>query len=296
MRTIYFYLILCLIANNIYSQELIDLVFVKEINNPAQNKFLEDHNISSFLIIYQQFYTTNERLDEQKLEKQIIERYPNKDATGFCVLDWEGKSMEAFKNPKNKKFQYYVNQFVKTLKFAKKLRPNVKWAFYHLPYISYWDNVKKGRGKNLALDLIFSNQDFIAPSLYVFFPEEDYWDKNIAYIKNNMEIALEIGYKYSKPVYPFIWHRAHPGNKKFANELLPPIFFKQTINQISSASYKNKRATGVFWWHCENYFYRNKDKLKSIGKEYLKVKHKEQYQYDIFEKYYQVLKPCINVN
>jgi len=200
--------------------------------------------------------------------------------------------MDVFKSQTNKqKLQNYIDEFVKSLKYAKQLRPNVKWGFYHLPYLSYWDKATSTNAKK-AFNLadIYRQSDFIAPSLYSFYPDSKHTTNNNSYLKNNLELALKIGKQYHKPVMPFIWHRVHPANKSTGGGLLPMAYFKETVREIANASYQGHKATGIFWWHSESYSFRNQSKDKAVSLEYKSVSDEQTYQYDMFEKYYNGIK------
>jgi hypothetical protein len=275
----------------------LNLLFLTDAGAAGQAKFVQENNLETYTIFYQQFFVKENKVDEKMLQKQIETRIPNINATGFAVLDWEGEAYETFKNNQdNKKIKYFVKEFVKAIKVAKKLRPNVKWGYYNLPYLSYWTRPGTINNIDQKLNQIYVNEDFIAPSLYVYYPDEKHNTSNMNYIKNTLRAALMNGKQYKKPVYPFIWQRAHPRFKDRSSELLPEIYFKETVKTIANFETNGIKAEGVFWWHSESYTYRNKNKFKTAEKEYSKVTHVEQYQYNFFKRYYNSIKAYLNTN
>jgi len=257
----------------------------------GQIDFVNENHLDVYTIINQGQFVTNDLLDEKKLRNEIVRCFPSTSATGYAVLDWEGKAMEALISQKdNKALKLYIEQFVKALKIAKQLRPRVKWAFYALPYRQYWNINEVYSKRNYNLAKIIKTQDFIAPSLYIFYPVESAKKGNSEYIKKNVGLALEMGRRYKKPVYPFIWHRVHPSNKEYGEKLVDIDVFEEAIFQITNVTYNGGKIAGLIWWHAENFSYLNRAKSNVFLKEYAHVSDPNKYQKNMFQLYYNRIK------
>lgn len=267
-----------------------DLRFFSE-QVSGQKQFLQENNLNTYKIFYQQFFLTDNKLDIKKLDALLKKSYPNKNSGGMLVLDWEGKGMDVLTKQNNtKEFNFYVAQFKSALKYVKDLRPNVQVGFYALPFRQYWNINKSYYSKNEKLMSILSMQDFIAPSLYIFYPTERYKSSNKEYVDKNVSFALQIGEKLGKPVYPFIWQRVHPSNRQDGNKLVPIGFFSQTIKDILDTKYQGKGVKGLLWWHSENYSFQTKEKSAALKKEYRSVSNANDYQKKMFQSYYNSIK------
>ncbi|WP_367329740.1 hypothetical protein [Sphingobacterium multivorum] len=271
------------------------LLFLKDSNSLGQKQFVLNNNISTYEIINQGSFVTDEVLDEGRLKKEVIKHFPNIKSEGYGVLDWEGLAMETLVHQKDiKKLDFYIGQFVRALKIVKSMRPLVKWSFYALPFRSYNIFNESFIQKNYRLAEIIKEQDFIAPSLYIFYIDDSAKTANSKYIQKNIKLALEMGQRFGKPVYPFIWQRVHPNNKINGDQLVPIPVFKNEIAEILNVKYNNKKVSGLIWWHAENYFYANRAKSKAYAKEYLDIKDVDSYQRDMFQMYYNSIKNYLN--
>ncbi|WP_286727585.1 MULTISPECIES: hypothetical protein [Sphingobacterium] len=269
------------------------LLFLQD-NVKGQMDFVKKNRLEVYKLINQSQFVTNDQLDEEKLRKEVIRRFPNTSSSGYAVLDWEGKAMDALISQKDEgTFKMYIGEFVRALKIAKKLRPNVKWGFYALPYRQYWNINDTFRNKNYRLVEILKNQDFIEPSLYTFYPEAVSRKSNSEYIHKNISLALELGRKYNKPVYAFIWHRVHPSNKKYSEEQIPLSVFEEEIAQMLS-SYNGYKISGLMWWHSENYSCLNRSKSRVYAKEYEDISDANSYQRAIFQRYFDSIKKYLD--
>ncbi|WP_200980060.1 hypothetical protein [Echinicola sp. 20G] len=256
----------------------------------GQSKFIEENNLEVYEIFYQQFFLTEGKLDTLKLKKQIEIQIPNKSSTGFAVLDWEGEAIATFRNQtSDEKVDSYIGQFICGLKLAKKLRPKIKWGYYHILTLSYWGSIEEFRKQNKKLESIIEIQDFIAPSLYVYNPNlVKYQESNLNYLRNKLLQSLEMGVKYDKPVYPFIWHRTPIAANK-GNALVQKKYFEEVVELISTTKYEGRKSEGIFWWHSETFSYRNRDKYEVTEKEYLGIVDYNLYQYSVFMDYFKVI-------
>jgi hypothetical protein len=273
-----------------------NLYFLQE-DGQAQADFVIKNEIGVYKIIYENKFVSNDLLDEVKLKKEIIKSFPQSTASGFGVLDWEGHGMQVLTVQDNDKdLRLYISQFVKALKIAKRLRPNVRWAFYALPFREYWNVNTSFKKKNYRIGEIFENQGFIAPSLYIFYPDESSSKRNKEYITNNVEFALELGNMYKKAVYPFIWHRVHPSNRMYGEQLAPISVFSKEVSQILNTSYNGNKVSGLMWWQSENHIYRNRAKSRVFSKEYNNNGDPNTYQKSMFQQYYDSIEQYFGKN
>jgi len=279
----------------------LDLLFLVEPESKSQLKFSKDNNLQTYVIFYQNFFVKDEEFNEEMLKKQIEIKFPDVNSKGFAVLDWEGKALKSFQKQEDPKLvEYYKGEFLAAIRFAKKLRPNVKWGFYHLNYLNYSGTVQGYKSQNDKLIPIVQEVDFLAPSLYVYNPGLLHNMGNQNYIKNKLLQALQYGYQYNKPVYPFIWNRTTSKDEDKNFSLVPVEYFAQVVKLINETTYKNYRAKGVFWWHSEGYTYRNINKLKAVKTEYSKInstskntKNPTDYQYQMFNDYFQSIEQYV---
>ncbi|CAM3031822.1 hypothetical protein DRF59_15420 [Chryseobacterium flavum] len=272
----------------------LELLFLVEPDSKSQLKFSQDNHLKTYTIFYQQFFVKDEKFNEEMLRKQIETKIPNVNSIGFAVLDWEGKGLKSFQQQKDlNAVNYYKDEFLKAIRFAKKLRPNIKWGFYHLNYLNYSGTIEKYKSQNDNLIPIIKEVDFLAPSLYVYNPGLLHSRGNQNYIKNKLIQALQYGERYNKPVYPFVWNRTTSNDENKHFSLIPVEYFAQAIEIISETEYKNQRAKGIFWWHSEGYSYRNKNKLKAVKAEYSRINSTEDYQYQMFKEYFQSIQKYI---
>jgi len=64
------------------------LLFLKDSNSLGQKQFVLNNNISTYEIINQGSFVTDEVLDEERLKKEVIKHFPNIKSEGYGVLDW----------------------------------------------------------------------------------------------------------------------------------------------------------------------------------------------------------------
>lgn len=226
---------------------------------PNSVVFLKEKSIPVTKIVYQNFIDPDHdnKLNLAIFQKRIQALFPKKSAQGMGVIDWEVKDFDRL--PGNSvKFGQLVSEYRKAIRAAKKLRPNVKWGFYGLPFRKYMSYNADWRGRNMKLIPILKDCDFIAPSLYFFFPDSVRAKDNQDYITNNVSLALQIGSQIKKPVYPFIWNRWHDSNKKYGLQLIPLQEFKKHVKHILSVDYNGEKVAGAIWWGADQFFYNQK--------------------------------------
>ncbi|WP_312993442.1 hypothetical protein [Chryseobacterium flavum] len=246
--------------------------------------FINENSLPTVDFVYQNTFITNNKYDEAKLVQTITKLYPNKNQRGMAVLDWEGVAFDNLIKNKDVSNASKI-QFEQAIKKAKALRPNVKWSFYGLPTRNFWNPDQNWKSKNLDLISLFSNFDFIAPSIYIFYPlnevKENLQNK---YIDSNIQLAKEIGQKVGKPVYPIVNHRYHPSNKKYGNQLVSKELFSYYISRIAS-----NQIDTIIWWQSEEYNY-NVSRSNAVFKaDYSKKISKDLSQQQMLNEYYNTI-------
>ncbi len=229
-----------------YTQRL----YMANANSGPVNDFISNNHLGRVDFIYQNEFITNNTFDEAKLIKTINYRFPDSSHAGMAILDWEGPGFDGIKDP-GEAGVIYRRQFTEAIQKAKLLRPNIKWSYYGFPLREFWNPDENWKQKNLSLIFFFSNFDFLAPSLYIFYsPEEVSAKTQQRYIDANMALAKQIADQLDKPVFALVNHRYHPSNKQSGNQQVPVSHFTFYVKRILT-----DRANGVVWWHSEDYNY-----------------------------------------
>lgn len=272
-----FTILFCIIFHG-YGQR----IFMANSASSGIKSFIKQNNLQTVDFVYQNNFVTNNKFDALKLEKTINQMFPNKSQSGMAILDWEGvmfdnltKGGDVFRNA--------ISQFENAIQRAKVLRPNIKWSFYGLPTRNFWSPDDKWRQSNLNLIPLFKLFDFVAPSIYIFYSNEDAsYDVQDKYINSNVQLAKKIASIIGKQVYPIVNQRFHPSTKKYANELVPSNLFTHYINKISSNG-----VAGIIWWQSEDYNYNVSKSSAIFKKDYPVGQDKNKIQDKMFQSYYQ---------
>ena len=211
-----------------------------------------------------QFFGKNPYTFDPKLLTQEIERaVPNPNDKGIAFIDLEGEYLNDIMNmgTQIESYQKSLKLYIDVIKFAKKMRPNVKWGYYAIPYTAYWRRTPDFYGKLKKIEPLIKECDVFFPSLYIFYEEND---KKVAlenekYVIENTKEMIKIGQYYKKPVFVFVWHRYHPSNDKFGSESLPEKVFLTHIERIVNTSFQDKKVDGIVWWGADDYSFRQND-------------------------------------
>lgn len=225
-------------------------IYIANATTGPVNDFITNNNLSRIDFIYQNDFVTNNNYDEAKLIKTINQKFTDKNQSGMAILDWEGIGFDSLTSSGNTG-DNYRKQFAEAIQKARSLRPNIKWSYYGLPKREFWHADDAWRQKNFSLMPFFSNLDFLAPSLYIFYSftqASEELQQN--YIDNNIALARQIGSKLDKPVFAVVNHRYHPSNKLLGNQQVPVNLFTFYVKRIF-----NDDADGVVWWNSEDYNY-----------------------------------------
>lgn len=238
-------------------------IAISGLGNKANSYIQGQENISIAKIIGQSSIVAKNSLnvDSNSLINIIRKIYPDKNAAGVCILDWEGEALDILTNnhADNSDYQKIAVQFKKAVSIAKGERPNVKWGIYGLPFRTVSANDKWQRQCYQLRDLL-KYVDIICPSLYMVYSEQvvsrSYNEK---YIENNLRIALELGQELNKPVLPFVWPRWQGKGPSFMT-LVPMDAFSAYIEKIMGSSVNGNKPSGVVFWDGEVYYYKQQQK------------------------------------
>ena len=245
---------------------------------PAMEQYANDQKLIKVQYINEGQFLGKEpyTFDPIKLKLIIDKSIPMPNSSGMAYIDLETYLGEIRdKGTQIESFQKSIKLYIDVIKYAKKMRPNIKWGYYAIPHTTYWGRTPDFYGKQKKIEPLIKECDVLFPSLYIFYDEKD---KTVAlenekYVIENTREMIKVGQYYKKPVVVFVWHRYHPSNDKFGMESLPDKVFLTHIERIASTSYQGKKVDGIVWWGADDYFFRQKEKgvakeFKGTDKEY----------------------------
>jgi len=301
MKNKYSLLVLVILLSicTLKSQTAPKLLFSGE-NYSWQTLFYQSNNIQPCYLLYQAQFVVDKSLnfDKKLMEKSMDKFIPDKNTTGYGVLDWEGNIFNiiaGYTTVTQKVFDEHINEFIATLRYAKFLRPNIKWSFYAMPTYVYF---KYAEGKSKTFDkrlLLLRELDFLAPSFYVFYDGKTVPDAfSTQLIDANLSFALELASKLNKPVYAFVWHRYCPGTNIInGNKIIDVVTFKAHISRILNTTNFNRKPTGIIWWNCEDFLAGTRTRDSVIMAEYKNVTDVELYKKNILKTYLDVINSVV---
>lgn len=237
------------------------------------------------------------KVDETHLTNKINRIYPDKNEKGICALDWEGKALEILEksDSDSPEFNKMLNEFIKALKIAKRLRPNIKWGYYGIPIQNYWHRNDNWRNRSRELLPLFKESDIIFPSVYDFYEDSvRSRAQDAEYVNDNIVLGLEIGARVNKPVMPFVWHRYHNSNKKKGFSLIPADEFKDHVDAALKANFQNKRINTIIWWGADRWFHNSGNKV--LKTEAAKYNGFDNYQSEVLVDYTQLIHELFEEN
>jgi len=192
------------------------------------------------------------RVNLESVRAWLIKSFPNTSSSNYLILNWETGPYVAMRNypVTDSRFKAAESEFLKLINEVKKLRPNLRISVYQMPFRFWYANQNEAYNAQSKFDNIFSKIDFIAPSYYIMYADEEVgYERNLQYIKENLNVALTLGKKFNKPVIPFMWHKIHPTvSTKYEGEIMQKEAFSRYIKYISNYSYNNYKAAGVWWY------------------------------------------------
>lgn len=196
-------------------------------------------------------------INEESINKGLNRLYPDTSATGYLIIDIENKVVKDFRDyPLNDpRFLDADFRLKELVSLVKRSRPNLKISLYGLPSRVFYPNQNKWNDDK-KLDQILSLCDFIAPSLYILYPDKEKGTEvNESYIKQNLKTALDYGKRLDKPVIPFIWYAVSPGNKLYGGEVLDKQEVVHQVELVRDFEWGGTKSAGVIWWEpSENAF------------------------------------------
>jgi hypothetical protein len=226
---------------------------------PSVKTFFNDNDIKSV-------YTFNivggsyDAVDQQKLIADIQKRYPGVSDSGIAALDWEGTMIGTLVNgrPESSDFNDALNSYIKLLKMAKALRPNVKWGYYAVPFSRFYNRNKLGSDLR-KIEPLLRVCDVFFPSFYENYRDGSIEkDDNERFAYENLNAILPVAQRMDKPVLPFVWYRYHVSNKNIGLQLIPNDEFEKYLNAILSVNYNGKKVSGVVCWSVDSYYFKKK--------------------------------------
>lgn len=243
--------ILCFFISNIFLSQKLML----SIDNQSAKivKLMKYKNIDNFVIIYgKDIYPYKYNLvDENILKNAIIKSIPDENQFGYAALDWEGKALHhlIYLEPNSVDYKIALKQFKKALIIAKKLRPNIKWGYFNIPFrpILLKDN-KDWNNANNNLDPLLREVDAFYP---VFYPRTLNHSIDSIFI-SNLKLLKS---KYQKPLVGFVWNRVEGVSNRY--ELVNKDVFIHTTRSLIKNDFMDK----VVWWSQDLYFYRHNNKV-----------------------------------
>lgn len=284
-------LIALFISSNICAQEdTFQIYFFKNRYSEKDLKYIEKyHNFGYYNLFSQGYLESNKQkghIDLEKVQNSLHMNYPQKDSDGLLVLDFEGLVYDNLRTyePGEEKFDKAEAEFLQMLDLIKKDRPNLKIGIYGLPFKFYFKSQELYNRKN-KFDKILKKVDFIAPSLYLLYSEnQNKINENLEFLNDNLETSLSIANRLGKPVIPFFWYMVNPINKDYGGEIISSEALEIYLKTIKNYKYKSQKVKGVFWWDVsEKYFETYINKAKKGNRNNIDVKSKM----DLF-KYYKL--------
>lgn len=244
-------------AQKVKSQKL---YYFFDFVDEATSAYTKANNIQKVLFIDEHAVSDGKYLglDSEKLEKNIISLYPDTSDKGLCYIDIESPYIDHLinENADSQKFQESMDYFIRIITTAKKIRPNVKWGFYGIPFTTYWDLEKDFFSKYQKLKPLLEVSDAFFPSMYFFYSDnEPNGFMNEKFARKNIQELIKVGKVYNKPVYPFVMERYHPSNQNIGLKKIPEKEFLKYMNIILNESYKGKKVDGIIWWNADKYGY-----------------------------------------
>ena len=274
------------------AQQQQKLLVSMEYWTPAQKQFLKDNRLANVTVIYEKYFVDdNSRFNRQRFQRTIDAVLPDKNQSGYAVLDWEGESFIKLIGDKKTTPQEYnqiQNEFIEAITCAKQIRPNIKWSFFGFNPSAYPYADHRLKLQTEKMSPLLSHLDFFAPALYI--QDEINGEnnpQNIRFIYSNLKNTILLN-KTNKEIFPFIWHRYH--NTEENNYLIGDEGFKWYISKILSTEINSRKVTGVIWWNSESYLAEKKNKSKTLQQEFNRQSKNANYQYHLLAHYYRILR------
>jgi hypothetical protein len=218
-------------------------------NGSTLHYFEKEHIRTVKLMTSSGFNPSGKGIDSSNIVRYMNFFYPDPKSPGTCVIDWEDSIFYNLRQNKTSvPFNSALESFVKVLKIMKQTRRYVSVGVYGLPFDVFYSTADVYNEDN-KFDKLFQYCDFIAPGLYIDFPDKEIGhQRNITYIQHNLEIALQYGHRLNKPVIPFIWEIIHPSNQKYGGMLIPKEEYESYAEFMIHYKYEGTSIKGFFLW------------------------------------------------
>lgn len=188
--------------------------------------------------------------DLDAVKKHTAELYPDANATGLFVVDWEGQAFNDLRkyDRDDSRFKSAEDTYIRLVSAIKEYRPGLKVGVYGLPFRSFSD-AQRVQNADTKLDGLLSKCDVLTPSLYIMYTNEEVGEqRNMDYLKQNMDQFLGYGARLKKPVIPFFWYKVHPSNKKYGMNVMPKGTVQKYLSLLSTYGNQAGRLNGIIWW------------------------------------------------
>lgn len=184
------------------------------------------------------------------ITRYLVSKFPDVNQDGILVLDWEGEVFAALKKPKTEaEFLEGEKLWLQVISIVRKVRPRLKIGVYGLPFRGFNNWTLTAPNPPHQLDNLFNAIDFIAPSLYLIYADEQVGhERNLQYLRDNLNYSLKYGKRFNKPVIVFMWHRLHPGNKYAPHAIISKSLFAKHVKLVATYEVDGFKASGMFWW------------------------------------------------
>lgn len=230
---------------------------------PQQKQLMIQYNFKAAPLIDGRYIdpTGSDVFDSVSFRQGIEKHFPGVADTGIGIIDWETKTFDSlcYQPANSKAFKRSISRFTEILDIAKRLRPNVRWGIYNVPYYSYWkraDQTWKNQGE--ILKPLLAKTDILMISLYDFYKDGTQYTDDKAFVQENMRMALQVAQELGKPLFVFIWQRYHNSNPDNGLELIPQQEFVLHIDNILQTTFKDQHVAGLIWFDAQDYFYKTK--------------------------------------
>jgi hypothetical protein len=274
---LFFLMIISLVVanNSSFGQTKNFNIYVRKSMYSIEDYFIQNNIFKYYNILGENYIDPRKTgdIDSESVCTGINLLYPNRDSFGYLVLDIENKVVKDFKKYPLNDYRY-IDAFSKLkelISLVKELRPNLKISLYGLPYRVYFSSQNKWNDQR-KLDPLLSMCDFIAPSLYILYPNKEKGSNaNESYLKQNLKNALVFGKRLDKPVLPFVWYAVSPGNSRFGGEVLEKQEMVNEIELIRNFIWEGIKVEGVIWWEPSERAFQNLIKLPQSIEEKSKI-------------------------
>ncbi|WP_298741186.1 hypothetical protein [uncultured Chitinophaga sp.] len=191
----------------------------------------------------------DQQVDEDAIRKAAAEFYPGKDDGGLFIIDWEAQPFKDLReyDANDPRFKAAEAKYLQVVNTLKAFRPQLKVGIYGIPFrVLQAGQLKQSSTK---LDRLLSRCDVITPSLYIMRTDEEVGQqRNLNYLKQNVDLALSFGSRLKKPVAPFVWYKVHPGNKRFGMNTISRDKMQEYLRFLNTYTYQGTRLNGIVWW------------------------------------------------